>query len=317
MSNLSLSEGDPHYAENQEQHQEQQEQQGEEEKDFLVVWQEFKTAFKDIYKPFDEWYWIYTLLQASIRHVIRRVPRHIIHGAHRIKGLAMSFLPAAAISILLFLTWSYFTWIRNPILLARHQQSSFSSCYSIDDHHTHADLSIHDFLVLYFIIQILFHYTCVVFRSPGVVVDDSTASVLSKVHKDSMISCNSTRGQGGCCGIHLTLSTRIEQEKVQMSMPTSSTHKNNILDMKTVDPTPPPNSCYFPSPEPSFCTKCKKFRPPRAHHCSTCNRCILQVNYNYWKKTKYLIVLCVYIHNFILYLIDGSSLWLGQQLYWI
>jgi palmitoyltransferase ZDHHC2/15/20 len=36
----------------------------------------------------------------------------------------------------------------------------------------------------------------------------------------------------------------------------------------------------YPSISFTFCTKCKIWRPPRCHHCSTCGRCVLKMDHH-------------------------------------
>lgn len=40
------------------------------------------------------------------------------------------------------------------------------------------------------------------------------------------------------------------------------------------------SSSSSPSKQHSFCHKCMEFRPPRAHHCSTCNTCVMRMDHH-------------------------------------
>lgn len=39
-------------------------------------------------------------------------------------------------------------------------------------------------------------------------------------------------------------------------------------------------STSSPSKQQTFCHKCMEFRPPRAHHCSTCNTCVMRMDHH-------------------------------------
>lgn len=69
----------------------------------------------------------------------------------------------------------------------------------------------------------------------------------------------------------------------------------------------------WPSSSPSFCEKCQILRPPRTHHCSSCNRCILQMDHHCpWVNN------CIGYANYrsffltVLYLVAGC--WYGASL---
>jgi ribosomal protein L40E len=51
----------------------------------------------------------------------------------------------------------------------------------------------------------------------------------------------------------------------------------------------------------NFCGKCSSYRPPRAHHCSMCNRCVMRMDHHWcvthvcyiWRYLSVCVCLCV------------------------
>lgn len=134
---------------------------------------------------------------------------------------------------------------------------------------------VHDVCVAYLGIMIMFHYASACFRSPGVAlstaydaIDDEYAATIP-----DNLKWKSIDSRGGCCGINPTVNVLVERRRVSMS---------------SASPSPGAVKDVFPSVEWTSCAKCKIVRPPRCHHCSTCNRCVLQFDHH-----------CIWLNNCI------------------
>ena len=279
------------------------EEEEEEEKDFWTLWNEFQVALKDIHTPFNEWYWIYTVTRASVRHVFILLTKHtisfsILHILFWISRYARSILPCVATSMILFVTWSYYAYLRQILLFIPSASSfSISKGFLIS--------SIHDLIVVYLVVQILFHYTYTVFTSPGIVTGSVVDHAAAGGGDDDgmMIPCHSTQGQGGCCFTSPKFSRKEEEGKTK-------SYFDSIMPTQTlerVDHHSSSSVIYYPSTQSTFCKKCNFIRPSRAHHCSTCNRCILQV----CTKKKYIYVyLDLFCHGVFVFLSSSESIFL-------
>ena len=136
---------------------------------------------------------------------------------------------------------------------------------------------VNDVIIAYLGIMIMFHYTSACFRSPGVALskeyDDIGNQDIARMPDN--LTWKSVHSRGGCCGFNPTLNIPGERRRVSMYSASPS-------------PSPGIMKAAFPSLEWTPCSKCKIIRPPRCHHCSTCNRCILQFDHH-----------CIWLNNCI------------------
>lgn len=75
----------------------------------------------------------------------------------------------------------------------------------------------------------------------------------------------------------------------------------------------PSNATYLPDctgeDRISFCPKCDAYKPPRAHHCSTCNRCIVRMDHHCpwtnncigYRNMKYFVLFLAYTMTMCIY----------------
>ena len=135
--------------------------------------------------------------------------------------------------------------------------------------------SVHDVFIAYLGIMIMFHYSSACFRSPGVALSaeyDGIGDQGIATMPENLI-WKSVHSRGGCCGFNSTLNI---------------TGERRLVAMYSASPLPGKMKDAFPSLEWTPCSKCKIIRPPRCHHCSTCNRCILQFDHH-----------CIWLNNCI------------------
>lgn len=170
-----------------------------------------------------------------------------------------SCVPAFAIGLIVAVVSSYFLHLR-PIICDEDCRWPF----------------FHDITVSYFGVMIIFNYLSACFRSPGVAMAecynnlDELDSILDE------IKWTAANSQGGCCCFNTPMNLALEKERVSL--------------YKTIETSPKNGGELFPSNVWTKCAKCNINRPPRCHHCSICNRCVLQFDHH-----------CVWLNNCVGY----------------
>lgn len=179
--------------------------------------------------------------------------------------------PAIAIVLILFTLCSYFVSLR--IHLIRHRW-----CPSM--HHSNATTVlgvhgtpgesctweyVHSTIVTYLGIMILYTYIGVIFESPGVAIP---LRDLPTEYRWKAI-----QSQGGFLGWDATVDIAAERRRVEAYGPA-------LLMQQDDDNNNNNTASEYPTTNFTFCKKCDTWRPPRCHHCSTCRRCVLQMDHH-------------------------------------
>jgi hypothetical protein len=125
----------------------------------------------------------------------------------------------------------------------------------------------------------------------------------------------SIEGRGGCCcfdppsvnianelkrlhqytpivNLHYKNKKRRQSDAARQIKETANNNNGNID--KSANTNNRKKIVYFPSTEPTVCKRhCHIVRPPRCRHCSSCNRCVLQLDHHCpWMNT------CIGYHNY-------------------
>ena len=222
------------------------------------TWNDFKRALRSP-QPFNPFIWLYRLINAVVVDLYYKTGCASFVHRYQLNVVWKPVIPIFAMSLVLLVVFSYFASIRS-LVQSRWccQQEAEATCQ-----YCHW-MFLHDFIVIYLSFLILFHYAQTVFQSPGVALPHPAPEKWTAM-----------QSQGGLLGWDAVLDEAAERKRVGLY--------GNMADLDVS--SQPANSSntqisYLPSPDPSFCNKCCITRPPRCHHCSSCQRCILQFDHH-------------------------------------
>jgi hypothetical protein len=263
------------------------------------TWNEFIRALNSP-QAFHPLTWIYRLSKDATAHVYRKtgcaafVLRYQLHKAWQ------PMIPIFGLTLIVLIVVAYFASIRFLIqerwCCGKTATSTTAPATSTCD--SCSWLLFHDFWIVYFSGMMFFYYRQTTFQSPGVAlastVSQSTTTTTNRSWK--AMDC-----QGGLLGWDPVYDEAAERKRVELygTLPDAKTLTETgvasasaafVADLVCQPVVADSNSNHraggvvtskpVPSPDPTYCDRCKIVRPARCHHCSTCNRCVLQYDHH-------------------------------------
>lgn len=257
-------------------------------------WRQFNEEIRDIYTEFNQFFWIKTLFTSFVRYLLHwtRLIK-CISFLKRNKGHLIQFLPLSVMFLVSLILVSYRQILHKAVIVSRwchtKEDEDVSSCTSS---------SLLLFGVYYLVFMALCNYIMTCYSSPG---------VLNTVYTNEgrQLKWQSHCGQGGTAYISSSINTNKEKQRAAL-------HFHNAND----DMHPKQGSVFIPNPCSDFCKKCRMQRPPRTHHCSTCNRCVLQMDHHcIWFNN------CIGYYNYRSFLLSliylSSACWYGVFIFFL
>mmetsp|Transcript_13351 Transcript_13351/g.19654 ORF Transcript_13351/g.19654 Transcript_13351/m.19654 type:complete len:443 (-) Transcript_13351:199-1527(-) len=220
-----------------------------------TVRREFLVALRSTTEPFDSWLWTWRLTQSACIY---------FYGVSRLSMLcSLSFwrpaVPVMSLFLIELCVSSYFLSLRQCIVLERWCGTDRGWCVW--------DI-LHTSFVSYIGIMITLKFTQTCFTSPGVALPSDS---MNDRENDRILKWRSSQGRGGIACCDPTFNPEVEMRLVSLYGNREEGLQNNVEDGST-------NLC--PGTHFTYCSKCQIWRPPRCHHCSACNRCVLQMDHH-------------------------------------
>jgi len=253
------------------------------------TWHNFKTALCSV-EPFDQWAWIRVLLKAVINYLFS-IAKQMLPFLKKWK-MYRQLVPCFAIFLVSSLLSTYFLVLRSEVVVRRWCNTEVNDSIKKGSFPCRW-VYVHDAVVTYFGLMILFNYFITVFSSPGVALPSTVAIKQLEKHNiaDPEYVWKSRDSRGGCCFID-PFPVNIEREfsRVEHCTPKKTCLQGFRIEGLQNHGQNKVKTIYFPSLELSNCDKCQIARPPRCRHCSACNRCVLQMDHH-----------CLWMNNCIAY----------------
>jgi hypothetical protein len=260
------------------------------------TWNEFIRALNSP-QAFNPLTWIYRLSKDATAHVYHKTgcAAFVLH--YQLHKAWQPIIPIFGLTLIILVVVAYFTSIRFLIkerwccgkTAATPATSTCESCLW---------LNIHDFWIVYFSGMMFFYYRQTTFQSPGVALASTVSqSITTTSTTTTTRSWKSMDCQGGLLGLDPVCNQSAERKRVELY--------GTLPDAKTLTESAAASSAFgativcqpvasdsnhragstvsskpFPSPNPTYCDRCRIVRPARCHHCSTCNRCVLQYDHH-------------------------------------
>ena len=244
------------------------------------TWNEFNRALRSP-EPFEAFTWVFRLGNAAMKSGYYR------SGLYRLRLhlLWRPLMPIFAVLLIILILASYFTFLRDPIKQRwccppNSESASYTTGCTDEDC---SWMIVHDMIVAYLGIMILFNFVTGCIRSPGVALPtlEGVDNISTSNNAPPQFIWTAFNGQGGCLGFNPKVDVHAERRRVteynEMAKRIGVSNNGNMDD-------------NFPSTRSTTCIKCNITRPARCHHCSACNRCILQYDHH-----------CIWLNNCVGY----------------
>ena len=238
-------------------------------------------------EEFHAWNWVSQLGMGLADYFYHASRMHYIVHRFQLHNKWRPLIPAIAIMFILLSLTSYFLSLRIHLVRQRWcpataATTTTTTTSSSTVNATTANGStgeacaweyLHTTIVSYLGIMILYTYIRVIFDSPGVVLPPR----LQSLDAPTEYRWQAIHSQGGFLGWDATLDVAAERRRVEAYGPAPVENVQGACDGNAMDIN---YVAEYPPTAFTFCKKCNVWRPPRCHHCSTCRRCVLQMDHH-------------------------------------